>query len=262
MVRLRPAPHNRTPIHRYSLEIKPGDHFLNWQQDVYGNYMARLVLPKPVDVFEVNVDLVADLAAYSPFDYFLEEDCQDWPFEYGEEWGEDLDPFLATLPMTPRLEAFIASLDHSKRNTNDFLVETNVAVQQAVDYVIRMEPGVQTPEETLRLGRGSCRDSAWLLVQVLAPPRHRRALRVRLPDPARRRPEADRGAGGPAGRLHGPPRLVRVLHPGGRLDRARPDLRGCSPRRDTSRSRRRRARPPRRRSRGSSRTSSASSTST
>ena len=167
VVRLRPAPHNRTPIHRYSLEIKPGEHFLNWQQDVFGNYMARLVIPKPTGVFEVEVDLVADLEAYSPFDYFLEESCKEWPFPYGDEWGNDLEPFLATLPLTPKLEAFIASLDARSRDTNDFLVETNLAVHRAVDYVIRMEPGVQTPEETLTLGRGSCRDSAWLLVQVL-----------------------------------------------------------------------------------------------
>ncbi len=167
VVRLRPAPHNRTPIHRYSLEIKPGDHFLNWQQDVFGNYMARIVVPKPTDVFEVAVDLVADLEAYSPFDYFLEESCKTWPFEYGAEWGDDLEPFLTPLPLSPRLTDFIASLDTRHRDTNDFLVETNTAVNRAIDYVIRMEPGVQTPEETLALGRGSCRDSAWLLVQVL-----------------------------------------------------------------------------------------------
>lgn len=166
-IRLRPAPHNRTPVNRYSLEIKPDGHFLNWQQDVHGNYLARVVIPEKTDVFEVSVDLVADLEAYSPFDYFLEESCQEWPFEYGEEWSADIGPYLALEPLTPRLEKFIASLDKTRRETNHFLVETNQAVQQAVEYLIRMEPGVQTPEETLTLGKGSCRDSAWLLVQVL-----------------------------------------------------------------------------------------------
>ncbi len=166
-IRLRPAPHNRTPVHRYSLEITPGGHFLNWQQDVHGNHLARIVFPEKTDHFEVDVDLVADLEAYSPFDYFLEESCREWPYAYGSEWFPDIEPYLAPLPSTPELDAFLADLDTTPRETNHFLVETNRAVTAAVDYVIRMEPGVQAPEETLRLGRGSCRDSAWLLVQVL-----------------------------------------------------------------------------------------------
>lgn len=166
-VRLRPAPHNRTPVHRYSLEIAPKAHFLNWQQDVHGNHLARIVMLEKTDHFEVNVDLVVDLEAYSPFDYFLEDSAEKWPFDYEQEWSSDLEPYLATLPGTPAFEAFLGGLDRQSRDTNDMLVETNRAVREAVDYVVRMEPGIQTPEETLTLARGSCRDSAWLLVQVL-----------------------------------------------------------------------------------------------
>ncbi len=166
-IRLRPAPHNRTPIHRYSLRIEPADHFINWQQDAHGNYQARVVVPEKVDRFEVSVDLVADLEAYSPFDYFLEESAREWPFEYDAETLADLKPVLERLPRSPRFAEFMLGLDWKPRETNDMLVETNRAVADAVDYVIRMEPGVQSPEETLALGRGSCRDSAWLLVQVL-----------------------------------------------------------------------------------------------
>lgn len=125
------------------------------------------MVPKKTDVFEVNVDLVADLEAYSPFDYFLEDSAQKWPFVYGEEWAADIEPYLVESPPSAALDAFMAKLDRSSRDTNHFLVETNQAVHAAVDYVIRKEPGVQTPEETLTIGRGSCRDSAWLLVQVL-----------------------------------------------------------------------------------------------
>ncbi|MGH0037909.1 MAG: DUF2126 domain-containing protein [Myxococcota bacterium] len=166
-IRLRPAPHNRTPVHRYSLELSPQEHFLNWQQDVHGNYLARVVIPEPTDRFEVKVDLILDLEAYSPFDYFLEESVCEWPFVYDKEWLADLEPYLVTQPDSPALLGFMESLDRTPRETNDFLVETNRVVNQAVDYVIRMEPGVQTPEETIELARGSCRDSAWLLVQVL-----------------------------------------------------------------------------------------------
>ena len=167
VIRLRPAPHNRTPIHSYSLRIKPEAHFINWLQDPFGNYIARVVVPDDTDEFEVSVDLIADLAAYNPFDFFLEPEAEEFPFEYAAALKEELEPFLQRLPLTPKLEAFLKGLDMTRRRTVDFLVDTNSAAYHAIDYVIRMEPGVQTPEETLTIGRGSCRDSAWMLVQIL-----------------------------------------------------------------------------------------------
>lgn len=167
LVRLRPAPHNRTPIHHYSLKVLPEQHYLNWQQDPHGNYIARLVLPEPTDQFCVEVDLVADLAAYSPFDFFLEPDAEHYPFEYKTVDELELRPYLETTELSPQFARFVEGLDRSRRNTVDFLVDTNRAVQERVKYVIRLEPGVQAPDETLLLARGSCRDSAWLLVQTL-----------------------------------------------------------------------------------------------
>ncbi|MDX2052130.1 MAG: transglutaminase family protein [Polyangiaceae bacterium] len=166
-VRLRPAPHNRTPLHTYGLHIEPKGHFLNWQQDPYGNYLARLVFPEKVDHFEVTVDLVADLEAYNPFDFFVEPEAENFPFSYEPTLKKELEPYLEQDPLTPALAAFIDSLNKTPRRVNDFLVETNRAVNEAVSYIIRLEPGVQSPEETLTLAKGSCRDSAWLLAVVL-----------------------------------------------------------------------------------------------
>lgn len=166
IIRLRPAPHNRTPIHTYSLRLKPERHFLNWQQDAYGNYLARVVVPDKAPRFEVLVNLVADLQAYNPFDFFLESGAEEFPFAYGGQDLENLETYLKPDPVTPLLSEFIARVDRTKRRTVDFLVELNRKVHEAVAYVIRLEPGVQTPEDTLKIGRGSCRDSAWLFVQV------------------------------------------------------------------------------------------------
>jgi uncharacterized protein (DUF2126 family) len=166
-VRLRPAPHCRTPILSYSLKIEPAEHFINWQQDPQGNYSARLVFPKPTRVFTVEVDLVAEMTVFNPFDFFLDPSAEKIPFAYEPKLAVELTPFLRKDPLTPLFEALLKSIDTSPRASIDFLVALNLRVNRAVRYIIRLEPGVQTPEETLKLGSGSCRDSAWLLVQLL-----------------------------------------------------------------------------------------------
>jgi uncharacterized protein (DUF2126 family)/transglutaminase-like putative cysteine protease len=166
VIRLRPAPHNRTPIHTYSLKISPPNHFLNWQQDPHGNWLARLVFPDKIDHFEIEVNVVADLVAYNPFDFFLEPHAEEFPFVYQTRELKELEPYLKTEEITPELAAFIDTIDKTKKRTVDFLVELNAMVYRAVSYIIRMEPGVQTPQETLVKKSGSCRDSAWLLVQI------------------------------------------------------------------------------------------------
>lgn len=167
VIRLRPAPHNRTPIHKYSLRVEPAQHFINWQQDPHGNYVARVVIPELTREFSVCVDVVADLEAYSPFDFFLEPSAEEYPFRYEADLRQELTPHLECEPGSPVLHEFIEGLDRSRRRTVDFLVDINRRVADEIKYLIRMDPGVQTPSKTLTLRQGSCRDSAWLLVQVL-----------------------------------------------------------------------------------------------
>jgi uncharacterized protein (DUF2126 family)/transglutaminase-like putative cysteine protease len=170
LVRLRPAPHCRTPILSYSLRVTPSDHFINWQQDPQSNYLARLVFPQQVSELRVEVDLVAELAVYNPFDFFLEPHVERFPFEY-EEWQlAELQPFLRKESASPRFAEYFRAADptmRGPRRTIDFLVALNQQLQRDIRYVIRLDPGVQTKEETLTLGSGSCRDSTWLLVQLL-----------------------------------------------------------------------------------------------
>jgi transglutaminase-like putative cysteine protease len=167
VVRLRPAPHCRSNIISYSLKIEPVDHFVNWQQDPFANYQARLVFPEPTTEFKVTVDLVVEMAVYNPFDFFLEPDAEEFPFTYAPELKQELAPYLITEPATPRVQAYLEKIDRTKRRSVIFLVDLNQMVHKDINYTIRMEPGVQTPEETLTLGSGSCRDSGWLLVQLL-----------------------------------------------------------------------------------------------
>src|SRR5258705_1555015 len=167
VVRLRPAPHARTPMLSYSLRIEPREHFINWQQDPQGNFLARVVVPERTKEFSVCVDLVVDLESINPFDFFLEDSAQKYPFGYSPAVARELAPYLAKGERGASFRALMSKLDLRSRGTVDFLVDVNRTVREAVDYVIRMEPGVQTPEETLEKGRGSCRDSSWLLVHVL-----------------------------------------------------------------------------------------------
>jgi len=167
VVRLRPAPHCRSKVVSYSLRVEPAKHFVNWQQDPFANYQARLVFPEKTREFKVTVDLVVEMAVFNPFDFFLEPSAEKFPFRYEPEVAEELAPSLAAEPATPLLKAYLEKIDRSPRPTIDFLVALNQRVQQDVKYLIRMEPGVQAPEETLRNASGSCRDSGWLLVQLL-----------------------------------------------------------------------------------------------
>ncbi len=167
VVRLRPAPHARTFVESYSLRVKPERHYVNWQQDPHGGYLARLVFPDTTRHFEVDVNLVAELGVLNPFDFFLEPEFERLPIEYEPALARDLLPYRRTDPAGPRLRALIDQLRSHGVRTVDFLVALNQRVHQLVRYLIRLEPGVQTPEQTLELASGSCRDSAWLLVQVL-----------------------------------------------------------------------------------------------
>ncbi|HET9764570.1 MAG TPA: transglutaminase family protein, partial [Casimicrobiaceae bacterium] len=169
-IRLRPAPHCRTPILGYSLSVTPEKHFLNWQQDPYGNWIARAVFPSPTQRLEVTVDLTADLAVINPFDFFVEPYAETFPFVYSPTLAGELAPFLDPQLASPRLDAWVERLRAHvppQLATVELLVLINQRVKEDVAYLVRMEPGVQTPDETLGKASGSCRDSGWLLVQVL-----------------------------------------------------------------------------------------------
>ncbi len=167
IIRLKPAAHSKTKVISHSLKVSPANHFVNLQQDPYGNYLARFVFPDPVSELKIEVDLVADMTVYNPFDFFVEEEAEHWPFPYPEDLSDDLRIYMTPEPVGPALGAFLATVDRSRQRTVDMVVGLNTRLQQEIGYVIRMEPGVQTPEETLTSARGSCRDSSWLLVQIL-----------------------------------------------------------------------------------------------
>src|SRR5271156_6665123 len=167
VIRLRPAPHCRTPILSYSLNITPAEHLLNWQLDVHHNHLARVFFQKKTTQFVVEVNLVAELSPFNPFDFFLEPGVEDYPFEYAPGLAKDLEPYRSVDPAGPLLQAFLQNLSDEKRGTVGFLVELNRRVRDEIRYVTRLDPGVQTSEQTLEKRTGSCRDSAWLLVQIL-----------------------------------------------------------------------------------------------
>ncbi|MDB4558036.1 transglutaminase family protein, partial [bacterium] len=166
LVRLRPAYHGRTPIDAYSLSVEPDDHFRNWQQDPFGNPIARFVFPKPATQLKISVDLIADMTVINPFDFFVVEEADCWPFHYAAELKVQLEPYLVKQAQTPLLKQWLSGLPTASDRIVDFLVEVNQKLKERVEYLVRMEPGVQSPEETLTIGSGSCRDSAWLMVET------------------------------------------------------------------------------------------------
>jgi uncharacterized protein (DUF2126 family)/transglutaminase-like putative cysteine protease len=170
VVRLRPAPHCRTPILAYSLKVQPQENFLNWQQDPFGNYQAHIVFPRETDRLELEIDLVAELTAHNPFDFFIDDHAQIYPFAYDEQQQIALSPYLELVPAGRPMQALLADVRarfcRPDRRTLDVLVDVNRAIKDRLEYGLRMEPGVFSPDETLERGGGSCRDFAWLLTQL------------------------------------------------------------------------------------------------
>jgi len=165
--RLRPAVHSRTPIESYSLKIKPDNHFINWQQDPFGNFQARVVFPDKIKTLSIEVDLIADMTVINPFDFFVEEYATNFPFEYDEQLKKELVPYMEIVESGPLLRDWVGQVKRGEKPIIDFLVDLNQRLQKQINYRIRMEPGVQTCEQTLESCSGSCRDSGWLLVQIL-----------------------------------------------------------------------------------------------
>ncbi len=249
VVRLRPAPHCRTPILSYSLKIEPRTHFLNWQQDPFSNYLGRLVFPEKTKKFETVVEVVAEMSVYNPFDFFLESSAENYPFAYEPGVAHDLAPYLKVEPQGELFNRFVKKIDRTKRRTIDFVVDVNQMLQNEIAYLIRMEPGVQAPDDTLQKKSGSCRDSAWLMCEVLRHCGLGGALRVRVPDSIE---TGRKVAGWPVRRggdftdcMRGRRYICRA-----RVGSDSTRHPACSPGRATFRSRAHRSRRPRLRSRG------------
>ena len=167
IIRLRPAPHTRAQVQSYALKVEPANHFINWQQDPFGNWLARVVFPEKTTRFRVEVDLVLEIRVFNPFDFFLEASAEKFPFAYDAALQEELAPYLEIKENDPELLAYVASVSDVPTPTVDFLVAFNQKLNTDLGYTLRMEPGIQTSAQTLNLLQGSCRDMAWLACQVL-----------------------------------------------------------------------------------------------
>src|SRR3954466_9067644 len=161
IIRLRPAPHSRTRIPSYSLKVTPAEHFVNWQQDPNGNWLARFVFSERAPQVSISGDLLADMSVINPFDFFVDPVATNYPFVYPSEFDEELAPYLSKEPAGPKLAEYLKSLPRKQQSIIDFIVTLNQRLQGDIRYLVRMDPGVQSTEDTLTLASGSCRDSAW-----------------------------------------------------------------------------------------------------
>ncbi len=141
VVRLRPAPHCRTPILAYSLRITPEPHFINWQQDPFGNFLARIVVPDETREFSATVDLVADMAAINPFDFFVEDAAANWPFAYEPDARRRAQALPGAAARHAAARRYVGKIAGQASTTIDFIIGLNRRLSQDIAYRVRMEAG-------------------------------------------------------------------------------------------------------------------------
>ena len=220
-IRLRPAPHTRTPILSYSLKVTPANHFVNWQQDPQGNWLARFVFPEKATELKIEVDFTAQMTVINPFDFFVEPYADSFPFDYTADLKTELAPYLATIEPGPLFAAYLAGIKREATSTVNFLVDLNAQLQKKIRYIIRMEPGVQTPEANAGLGRGIVPRLGVAVDSNLAASRARRAFRLGLSHSVAPRHRSGRGAARGRKRFYRSACLGRGLSAGRGLDRIR-----------------------------------------
>jgi uncharacterized protein (DUF2126 family)/transglutaminase-like putative cysteine protease len=171
VIRLRPADHARARIESYTLAIEP-EHRLHWQRDPHGNHVARATFKagQTTTALDILVEMTADISPVNPFDFFVDDRAKTLPFTYPDRLDAELAPFLDTGDPAYRMGRKATDLLQElpwSGDTIDVLIKLNSTVRERIAYVIRDEPGVWTPEETLANGRGSCRDVAVLLIALM-----------------------------------------------------------------------------------------------
>lgn len=164
--RLAPQRDTQAIIEGYSFVLRPANR-IYWQHDVYGNKMARADFDEKTDFMSVEVTLEIELTSLNPFDVLVDDESQRFPFLYPSIVKNALLPYLQIVDRSSALTAFVGCAEKFHGETLSFLVQLNQHVCNYIRYVQRLEPGVQSCEMTLRTRTGSCRDSAWLMVQVL-----------------------------------------------------------------------------------------------
>ncbi len=170
LIRLRPAPRQSGRLLSYELRVSPADHMLHWQQDAFANYQARVTFPAEARAFTVDVRVEVDMTPLNPFDFFLDAEAVNFPFAYPPRLRNDLFPYLLGLEGDASVDLFIARPQVQGllgKSTVDFLLAIAGMIFKELRYETRLEQGVQTAAVTLDRNAGSCRDSAWLLVQIL-----------------------------------------------------------------------------------------------
>ena len=226
-VRLRPAPHTRTPILSYSLKVTPSNHFVNWQQDPQGNWLARFVFPEKATELKIEVDFSAQMTVVNPFDFFVEGYATSFPFQYTSDLKTELAPYLATGEQGPLFAAYLKDIPREADSTVNFLVDLNAQLQKKIGYVIRMEPGIQTPEETLACRLRIVPRLGVAVDPYLPSPRPRGAFRLRLSHSIASRHRSGRRPARGRKRFHRPARLGRSLSAGRRAGSGSTSPRAC-----------------------------------
>ena len=175
IIRLRPAPHYCGRLLSYSLTVEPVDADIQWRHDPFANQTAEVRFADKTDLFRVSVALSVDLSVdltidhqtNPSVDFSLTSESERLPLNYTPQLIRELAAYRHTQAAGSLFQQYLGTIERHDMRTAALVVMLNQKLHRDIRYRIRKEHGVQTPEQTLQEGSGSCRDSGWLLVQLL-----------------------------------------------------------------------------------------------
>lgn len=165
-LRLKPQESDVCDTLSYTLDVSPPCS-VYWSEDIIGNHVAKCIFSTPSDILDIRTVLEVSLGEKNPFAFIVDEYAENYPFAYRPYEQNGLQYYLQVQEQGELFTQWVARFSPLSMYVVSMLREVANAIAMEIRYEKRHEPGYLPAEQTLAEKQGSCRDTAWLLMQTL-----------------------------------------------------------------------------------------------